>query len=133
MGIARLQLVRVEFLHGQQFHRGDTQLLQIRDLLYQPTIGPWMSDSGAGMHRESTHVGLVDDSFRPWNTQRAIVTPVEVQAREHTLWRERPIVQRRRMWTAAHLLWCITSGRVEVPRWNLGDGGRSRIQQQLAE
>src|SRR6516225_1657806 len=51
----------VEGHHRQQFHVGDTKLLEVRDFLYQPKEFARISYAGRWMLREPANVQLVDD------------------------------------------------------------------------
>ena len=64
--LARRAVLGIELEHRQQLHRGDPELLEIRDLLDQAGEGAagLLADAGAGMAGEAAHVHLVHDGLR---------------------------------------------------------------------
>jgi hypothetical protein len=85
----------VELEHRQQLHRGDPELLEIRDLLDQARerAAGLLADAGAGVAGEAAHVHLVHDGLRGRPPQRGVAFPV-VRSRidHHALHRGRTVV-----------------------------------------
>jgi hypothetical protein len=68
----------VELEHGQQLHRGDSQVLQVGDPLDHPRVGPppGCADARAGMPREAGDVHLVDYRGAERPVERGVPFPV---------------------------------------------------------
>ena len=72
------RILRVELEDRQQLDGGDSQLLQIRNLLDQPGVGPArrLGHPGARIPGEATNVQLVDDGLGERPAQRPVALPV---------------------------------------------------------
>src|SRR5262249_51423035 len=104
--VSRWTVLGVELEYRQKLHRGDAEVLQIRNLVDQPCErpAPLVADAGAGMTREAAHVHLVDDGLRRWPLQWRIALPVVGRHVEHdALHRRAGIVAR-----AARIGWSVT-------------------------
>ena len=69
-------IVLIELEDGEQFDRGDAELLQIGNFLDEPGEGPRLGDQGIGVHREAAHVQFVDDGIFHRQNERHILAPV---------------------------------------------------------
>jgi hypothetical protein len=93
--LARRTILGIELKHRQQLHRGDPELLEIRDLLDQARerAAGLLADPGAGMAGEAAHMHLIHDGLGRRPPQRGVAFPV-VGGRidHHALHRGRAIV-----------------------------------------
>ena len=71
-------LLAIKTEHRQELDSGDSQLLQIGNLLDHTRKGTWMRDSTGGTLGKATNMHLIDDGFRHRDLQRLIVFPVIV-------------------------------------------------------
>ena len=71
-------ILGVELEHGQKFHCGDAELLEIRDLLNQAGVRSpsLLADSGIRMTSESADVHLINDGTGRRQLQRAVSLPI---------------------------------------------------------
>src|SRR3972149_2014444 len=66
-----------EFVQGHEFHRGDAQRLQVRDLFDHAAISAGMLDSAGTRAGKTAHVHFVYDGLVQGSPQVAIALPVE--------------------------------------------------------
>ena len=70
--------LRIKLEYWKQFHRGDAELLEVRDLLDQPGECSTLRlvDAGAWVPGEAANMHLVDDGSRRRMPQRCVTFPI---------------------------------------------------------
>ena len=89
--------MRIKLENGEQFDGGDTQILQIGNLLHEPCIGATFlrGDSGVRMFRESRHMHLINHRLCKRPFEWAIAFPIiRSGIHDHALHGHRGILSR---------------------------------------
>jgi hypothetical protein len=75
---ARRAVLRIELEYGEEFDRGDPEILKIRNLVDHAGVRPALvgHDAGARMPRETSDVHLVDHGGGERPTERGVALPV---------------------------------------------------------
>ena len=72
-----------KFMDRHQFHGGDPQGFQVRDLLDQTEVGPRVLDIAGGALCKSTDMCFVNDGFGQIAIQMSVTLPIEVLIDHH--------------------------------------------------
>ena len=130
-GIDARQLALAALLDGHQLHRGDAQLLQVRDLLDQAAIRPGELRARTRIDGVAADVQLVDDRRSPGVAERLIALPVEVSVGDDALGRRVRVVHigERQVLRGRGRIVAGRAGRVMAGDGR--DGGRVRIHHEL--
>jgi hypothetical protein len=78
--LERQEMIVDEFVHREQFDRGDADVLQVLDDrgIAEPGIGATLVFRDIGMKLgQSLHMGFIDDRFQQWPIGRLVALPVE--------------------------------------------------------
>ena len=75
-----------KFMDGHELDRGYPKVLEIRNLLNDPEIGPWMLDTAGRTVGKAANMQLINDTFGQFAFDVSIPLPVEKVVNHDTLW-----------------------------------------------
>ena len=77
------EVVDVELVNREQFHRVDAEPLQVWNLLDEPEVGAGQRHAGGPVRREALDVDLVDEQLLQSKVRRDVALPVEGVVVDH--------------------------------------------------